>query len=250
MYQCNFSYFGFHSYERHELSSVLISNLESLESFIHERCGVSKDDYYILCNGKKIDCLQDESSSKCVTKVLDIVPRTFGGKGGFGSMLRAIGAQIEKTTNREACRDLSGRRLRDINEEQRLKNWIAQQADREKEASENRKKRLERLCQEPKHEFKDDKYNESRSTMPDEINSSIEKGITAVSKKEKCSVGTKRKSNDESGPSSTSRRATGPAIKRKKKLWIDAEDSDSSEAASGNESEEFQASSEAINKVN
>lgn len=45
--------------------------------------------------------------------------RVFGGKGGFGSMLRAIGAQIEKTTNREACRDLSGRRLRDINEEQR-----------------------------------------------------------------------------------------------------------------------------------
>lgn len=62
-----------------------------------------------------------------------------GGKGGFGSMLRyiqyhcecgfsliiliyvfrAIGAQIEKTTNREACRDLSGRRLRDINEEKR-----------------------------------------------------------------------------------------------------------------------------------
>lgn len=34
-------------------------------------------------------------------------------------MLRAIGAQIEKTTNREACRDLSGRRLRDINEEKR-----------------------------------------------------------------------------------------------------------------------------------
>lgn len=34
-------------------------------------------------------------------------------------MLRAIGAQIEKTTNREACRDLSGRRLRDINEEMR-----------------------------------------------------------------------------------------------------------------------------------
>lgn len=51
---------------------------------------------------------------------LKIVPRILGGKGGFGSMLRAIGAQIEKTTNREACRDLSGRRLRDINEEQRF----------------------------------------------------------------------------------------------------------------------------------
>lgn len=43
--------------------------------------------------------------------------RVLGGKGGFGSMLRAIGAQIEKTTNREACRDLSGRRMRDVNNE-------------------------------------------------------------------------------------------------------------------------------------
>lgn len=48
-----------------------------------------------------------------------VCPTVKGGKGGFGSMLRAIGAQIEKTTNREACRDLSGRRLRDINEEKR-----------------------------------------------------------------------------------------------------------------------------------
>lgn len=35
-------------------------------------------------------------------------------------MLRAIGAQIEKTTNREACRDLSGRRMRDVNNEKKL----------------------------------------------------------------------------------------------------------------------------------
>ncbi len=34
-------------------------------------------------------------------------------------MLRAIGAQIEKTTNREACRDLSGRRMRDVNNEKK-----------------------------------------------------------------------------------------------------------------------------------
>lgn len=38
---------------------------------------------------------------------------------GFGSMLRAIGAQIEKTTNREACRDLIGRRMRDVNNEKK-----------------------------------------------------------------------------------------------------------------------------------
>lgn len=246
MYQCNFSFFGLPTNERNVNNVVSISNLESLESFIHERYGVSKDCYYILCNGKKIDFLHLESGSNFVHHVLNIIPRTFGGKGGFGSMLRAIGAQIEKTTNREACRDLSGRRLRDINEEQRLKNWIAQQGDREKEVSENRKKRLERLCQEPKHEFKDDKYNESRSAMSEEINSAIDKGISAV--RDKSSVGLKRKSNDESGPSSKSRRMPPPTTKKKKKLWIDAEDSgDSSEATSGNESE-GQASCEVKNK--
>lgn len=35
-------------------------------------------------------------------------------------MLRTIGAQIEKTTNRESMRDLSGRRMRDINNEKKL----------------------------------------------------------------------------------------------------------------------------------
>ena len=46
-------------------------------------------------------------------------PRLVGGKGGFGSMLRAIGARIEKTTNHEACRDLNGRRMRDVNNEKK-----------------------------------------------------------------------------------------------------------------------------------
>lgn len=88
--------------------------------------------------------------------------RLVGGKGGFGSMLRAIGAQIEKTTNREACRDLSGRRLRDINEEQRLKKWISSQSEREKELEEKKKKKLEKLSREPTHEFKDEAYEAER----------------------------------------------------------------------------------------
>jgi len=112
--------------------------------------------------------------------VVHIVPRLRGGKGGFGSMLRAIGAQIEKTTNREACRDLSGRRLRDINEEQRLKKWIAEQADREREAVEKKKKKLEKLSQEPKHEFVDEKYDKDRSEMVHKVHSAVEEGLKAA----------------------------------------------------------------------
>jgi hypothetical protein len=75
-------------------------------------------DFYLLHNGKKLDF----SSTVPAGEIVHVLPRIPGGKGGFGSMLRAIGAQIEKTTNREACRDLSGRRLRDINEEKRYYN--------------------------------------------------------------------------------------------------------------------------------
>ncbi|XP_052859962.1 splicing regulator SDE2-like [Anopheles cruzii] len=79
--------------------------------------GLAPADYYITQCGQRIDKWQNLRSSA----PLRINERLTGGKGGFGSMLRAIGAQIEKTTNRDACRDLSGRRLRDINEEKRLK---------------------------------------------------------------------------------------------------------------------------------
>ena len=48
-----------------------------------------------------------------------------GGKGGFGAMLRALAKQsgTKKTTDFGACRDLSGRRLRHVNDEMILQKW-------------------------------------------------------------------------------------------------------------------------------
>jgi len=52
---------------------------------------------------------------------LDLCSRVRGGKGGFGSQLRAAGGRMSsgKATNVDACRDLSGRRLSTIKEAQR-----------------------------------------------------------------------------------------------------------------------------------
>lgn len=124
-----------------------------------------------------------------------MVPRLLGGKGGFGSMLRAIGAQIEKTTNREACRDLSGRRLRDINEEKRLKAWIEKQAKREKEAVERKKKKLEKLCAEPKHEFRDQRYDKERAELTEKVGDAVEEGFKAAGPS-----GIKRKQEENNKP--------------------------------------------------
>ncbi|XP_069688614.1 splicing regulator SDE2 [Periplaneta americana] len=185
-----------------------------------------ENDIYLLYNGKK---LSDDAI--LTSGIVHIVPRLPGGKGGFGSMLRAIGAQIEKTTNREACRDLSGRRLRDINEEKRLKNWIAQQAEREREAAERKRRKLERLKQEPRHNFQDHTYEEERSQLTEKVSDAVEQGFRIASS-----------SNGAPG-CSQKRKATSTATtsaKKKTCLWLgvdedlDSEnDSDSSEDGDG-----------------
>nr|SVE73995.1 EOG090X0OE5 [Daphnia atkinsoni] len=138
-----------------------------------------------------------------------------GGKGGFGSMLRAIGAQIEKTTNREACRDLSGRRLRDINEEKRLKDWVSKQADREQEREDRKQKKLEKLRQEYHHEFHDPEYFRVRSEVLDNVHEALEQGIQASSSTAVEPPQKKLKSSDD-----------GPALK-KTAFWVGVSDDES-----------------------
>ena len=50
---------------------------------------------------------------------LHLVLRLLGGKGGFGALLRS-GARGSQTENFDACRDLSGRRLRHVNADKQL----------------------------------------------------------------------------------------------------------------------------------
>jgi len=63
---------------------------------------------------------------------LHLVGQLLGGKGGFGSLLRGAGRAI-LTDNVDACRDLSGRRLRQANAEKRLAEWAAEARERELE---------------------------------------------------------------------------------------------------------------------
>lgn len=161
-------------------------------------------------------------------------------------MLRAIGAQIEKTTNREACRDLSGRRLRDVNEEKRIKDWVKKQAEKKEEEEKKKKEKLKRLaamtaptsCQ-----YNDDEFEKTRAEIPDIVEESINYGLQQSSKQQpSTSSSGKRKaehiedSNGEMGEASTSKTTkqrpntdSGKLIK-KQTLWlgvdIDSDDSD------------------------
>ena len=105
------------------VSSKLLHNTLVCDTFIcpnqkiTEQIILQDGPFALYYNGRRVD----QPSSVPEAAHLDAVLSLVGGKGGFGAMLRALGAQIDKTTNREACRDLSGRRLRDVNEEDRLR---------------------------------------------------------------------------------------------------------------------------------
>ncbi|GFQ82047.1 replication stress response regulator SDE2 [Trichonephila clavata] len=174
-------------------------------------------DFVLYYNGKQLH----ESQAVPEDGTIHVAFLLPGGKGGFGSMLRAIGAQIEKTTNREACRDLSGRRLRDINEEQRLKKWISKEAEREAEKVQRRKQRIERLKSQPKHNFVDFEYEKEISQLPERIDDALSEGIQKASKR----------------PTEIGACSSQPS--KKKRLWMDdfseSSDSDSQEVSSSSE---------------
>ena len=108
------------------------------------------------------------------------------------------GAQIEKTTNKEACRDLSGRRLRDINQEKRLKDQLEKRAQRERERLENRKKKFEKLNEEPKHIFKDNSFYKEQESINQNLFDAVDKGLAVAAQESKPDNAT-----DESGPSTS-----------------------------------------------
>jgi len=82
----------------------------------------------VLSDNDEVD-LQGKS-----TVSVSAIPRLLGGKGGeilrggacdeniflgFGSLIRAMGKSTQKSQNTEACRDLSGRRMRDVSTEKK-----------------------------------------------------------------------------------------------------------------------------------
>ncbi|KAH8306120.1 hypothetical protein KR018_002039 [Drosophila ironensis] len=194
---------------------------------IQRHTNLQREDFYLLCHGKRFLGAQVTGDVHCML-------RQVGGKGGFGSMLRAIGAQIEKTTNREACRDLSGRRLRDINEEKRLRSWLEKQGEREREAEERKKRKIEKLLAVPKHDFKDEEYEESRANLTEKVNDAFEEGLKQAEE-------LKEKQQEEPSSSGTKRKAPvedkSKAKKKKGALWI-GDDISGSDSDSDSDSEE------------
>lgn len=188
--------------------------------------------------------LKDLDASLEPDSVLHVLPAGGlpGGKGGFGSMLRAIGAQIERTTNHEAMRDLSGRRQRDVNKEARLKDYLSKEGERRTAAEEKKKNKIEKLRRlaagenKGKHDFSDPAYDKARSETEEKVHEAVEAAMASSSST--AAAGTSTASSSGGVANSTpaaggqpelkraaapaAAAAKGPSPKKAKGLWLGA----------------------------
>ncbi|XP_059312476.1 uncharacterized protein LOC132063780 [Lycium ferocissimum] len=128
--------------------------------------------------------------------VVHLLLRLRGGKGGFGSLLRgaATKAGQKKTNNFDACRDMSGRRLRHVNAEKKLEEWRAEAEERklEKMAEEFLKKNAKEAAKKGKGVKGDNtdkyvqKYREDSAKCMEEVERSVRESLKGfVSSKRK-----------------------------------------------------------------
>ncbi|XP_025782038.1 replication stress response regulator SDE2 [Puma concolor] len=203
----------------------------SVRDVIRRHCqdqDVPVECFFVKCDGS----LTDTSDRVRHGAVYSLEPRLRGGKGGFGSMLRALGAQIEKTTNREACRDLSGRRLRDVNHEKAMAEWVKQQAEREAEKEQKRLERLQRKLAEPRPCSANPAYQRQCHEMAERLEDSVLKGMQAASSKMvSAEIGESRKRPNKS---KTDR---GASSGKRKCFWLGTEGLETAEESSSETSD-------------
>lgn len=109
------------------------SNVQELKLRLEQITGWPVKSQRLILGGRQLGDNETLFSAGVIRDAtLQLTGRLRGGKGGFGALLRA-GARSSVSQNTDACRDLSGRRLRHVNADEKLKEWAAGSKERELE---------------------------------------------------------------------------------------------------------------------
>ncbi|KAF9387929.1 hypothetical protein CPC16_006772 [Podila verticillata] len=186
--------------------------------------------------------------------------RMAGGKGGFGSMLRAQGGRMSSQkgpSNTDACRDLSGRRIKTVKDAKNMAEYLRQQPEREKAKKESLKRKIEEkqeLANRPtrKHRFEDTKFFDETEEQVEDVKSAVAAAIKESLKASSSSSNGSGSGSDSgvvSPPSSGSdvkgkgkAKVVAPVVKKpaakSMSMWDDMSDYESSEEEGGENEDE------------
>jgi hypothetical protein len=94
-----------------------------IREFISSAHNIDSELFYLRLDGRILTDRDFVSAESSMMVRADF--KLLGGKGGFGAMLKSLAKRsgAKKTTDFGACRDLSGRRLRHVNDDMILNKW-------------------------------------------------------------------------------------------------------------------------------
>ena len=145
--------------------------------------------------------------------------RCLGGKGGFGAMLRGQVSRpgMKKAeSNTGAMRDLSGRRLRHVEQEAQLKDWVKDEGKRKQEKEAEKKEKRAKHYQELHATA--EAYVAEAAVDQDEIASAVRQGIEEE----------KRRKKEEDDTKESKAAEEVKSVKKLDKLFGDSSDEDES----------------------
>lgn len=163
-------------------------SVERLKEIIQEKEGIPVDFQRLTLSTKNVSgekfinfkSIQSNiSSSSFVLFHLNL--RLQGGKGGFGALLRGQGSKGKKTTNHDDCRDLSGRRIRQVRMEKNLAEWYQEQKEK-KETKRTIPEDTERAeASVVVSSFDSTRFHQELKEISEEVSASVEEGLRKAS---------------------------------------------------------------------
>jgi len=159
-------------------------SLDKLKESIHRIGGVHPEDQRLILNGNALmDSFKYQDAIKQPADFLSIKfalkGGCTGGKGGFGSLLRSA-KSVKKTTNYGSCRDLHGRRLRDVQNERRLNEW----SEKELKGKEKEVEPVEEKEEKRRKENGGKEWELQTKEITVGVGNSVEKGLAMIREKE------------------------------------------------------------------
>ena len=153
------------------LNDIFSPSVDELMRVIEDRDGIPIFEQRLICNGKQVYAGDSLCTSELV--YVDVKLRVCGGKGGFGSLLRGgqPGAHKKKNTNFGACRDLNGRRIRHVKQEEEIAQWQQEQLEKEKTQN-NKPTKTDKL---PTVELED--FIEETTLVSDMVASAVQEAL-------------------------------------------------------------------------
>ena len=146
--------------------------------------GAPEAELLVACGARVYAPAREPGARLPAGSACTLLLRVAGGKGGFGSLLRGAGTSGAATTNQDACRDLSGRRIRHVEAERKIREHARTQPQRDLErlalahikAKETGAKRKFAKIEEEEKE----RYARDSGAVVDGVAASVRAGIAAA----------------------------------------------------------------------